>query len=690
MPQVEVLQAQLAAQQEQLQAWAEEEQLRLQQQLFAVSDQALDSIEHCLSRGQCTFAVQKMQSASRAPSLQHPGQIPSPQPKLAPPEARLADAQQRFDREQAAAKEALRSFAPGFGAGKLLANAMARRTAQFTATGMVEQCEHACTAEREAALTWVKEQWGQIVSLQIAKWQCTLSVESSAVGPRAMMKQVMPDASSDNADSDWHSTDWEAHGLTSFCAAVQHHHSVLSIDKQVTQKIFIMLATTFRQVSRAAAGRALLSQSSTSIANLAPFASAAGQPSDPKTVLAILYKAGSASEEKRLLGARRLVRKPVAHGHACLAIWRALCSWRVLHVRCRNATLPDNLTTSDRNKCCYFVGCVENELGLREWLESQGHKYIVTVALEHVLPISLLADSKEGADSDLDKYLPEADVVITTPFHPGYISAERLAKANKLKLALTAGIGSDHVDLDAAAKNGVTVAEITGNHLDSRALLLHCIAHVHAFTGCEELCNRCLTCILAISVRTCRGYHMHATAMALMLAGSNVVSVAEHVVMMILTLVRNYMPAHKQIVDGDWNVAEIARNFLACTSAQMQSRLVQKHDMQIEVAAVVHVARAVAFSGLMLLSKAGNATAHATCTPAARPVWLKLAFAQLAFDLEDKVVGTVGAGRIGQRVLQRLAVRAWPDALHNLLHVLQITWRRICLTPIVVAYVAIL
>ena len=95
---------------------------------------------------------------------------------------------------------------------------------------------------------------------------------------------------------------------------------MLSIDKQVTQKIFIMLATTFRQVSRAAAGRALLSQSSTSIANLAPFASAAGQPSDPKTVLAILYKAGSASEEKRLLGARRLVRKPVAHGHACLAV----------------------------------------------------------------------------------------------------------------------------------------------------------------------------------------------------------------------------------------------------------------------------------------------------------------------------------------------------------------------------------
>ncbi|KAL3153183.1 formate dehydrogenase (NAD+) [Trebouxia sp. C0009 RCD-2024] len=223
-----------------------------------------------------------------------------------------------------------------------------------------------------------------------------------------------------------------------------------------------MLANSFRQLSRATAGRALVNQSTTSFANLAPFATAASQPSDPKTVLAILYKAGDAAKEKRLLG------------------------------------------------------CVENELGLREWLESQGHKFIVT-------------DSKEGADSDLDKYLPEADVVITTPFHPGYLSQERLSKANKLKLALTAGIGSDHVDLDAAAKNGVTVAEITG---------------------------------------------------------SNVVSVAEHVVMMILTLVRNYMPAHKQIIKGDWNVAEIAKD---------------------------------------------------------------------AFDLEDKVVGTVGAGRIGQRVLQRLA-----------------------------------
>ena len=45
---------------------------------------------------------------------------------------------------------------------------------------------------------------------------------------------------------------------------------------------------------------------------------------------------------------------------------------------------------------------------------------------------------------------------------------------------------------------------------------------------------------------------------ALVLAGSNVVSVAEHVVMMMLSLVRNYIPAHMQVINGEWDVAKIA------------------------------------------------------------------------------------------------------------------------------------
>ena len=46
--------------------------------------------------------------------------------------------------------------------------------------------------------------------------------------------------------------------------------------------------------------------------------------------------------------------------------------------------------------CC--VGCLENELGLRKFLEDRGHTYVVT-------------DDKEGANSQFEKELPDADVV---------------------------------------------------------------------------------------------------------------------------------------------------------------------------------------------------------------------------------------------------------------------------------------
>merc|ERR1712029_641594 len=139
-----------------------------------------------------------------------------------------------------------------------------------------------------------------------------------------------------------------------------------------------------------------------------------------------------------------------------------------------------------------LLGTTENELGIRKWLEDQGHTLVTT-------------SDKEGENSTFDKELVDAEVIITTPFHPGYLTAERLAKAKKLKIAVTAGIGSDHVDLNAAntTNGGITVAEVTG---------------------------------------------------------SNVVSVAEHVVMTILTLVRNFVPAHEQIERGDWNVAAVAKN----------------------------------------------------------------------------------------------------------------------------------
>ncbi|TFK54117.1 hypothetical protein OE88DRAFT_1732824 [Heliocybe sulcata] len=162
-----------------------------------------------------------------------------------------------------------------------------------------------------------------------------------------------------------------------------------------------------------------------------------------------------------------------------------------------------------------LLGTIENQLGIREWLEKQGHEFVVT-------------DDKEGPDSVFQKNIVDADILITTPFHPGYLTGDLVSKAKNLKLCVTAGVGSDHIDLNACVERKIQVLEVTG---------------------------------------------------------SNVVSVAEHVVMSILLLVRNFVPAHEMIERGDWMVSEVARN---------------------------------------------------------------------AFDLEGKVVGTIGAGRIGYRVLQRL------------------------------------
>lgn len=144
----------------------------------------------------------------------------------------------------------------------------------------------------------------------------------------------------------------------------------------------------------------------------------------------------------------------------------------------------------------------------------------VTNAEFETNPIFLIAE--------LEKHIHDMHVLIPTPFHPAYLTAERIKRAKNLQLVVTAGIGSDHVDLKAAAAAGLTVAEVTG---------------------------------------------------------SNTVSVAEDQLMRILILTRNFLPGYRQVVNGEWNVAAIAYR---------------------------------------------------------------------AYDLEGKTVGTVGCGRIGRLLLQRL------------------------------------
>lgn len=156
-----------------------------------------------------------------------------------------------------------------------------------------------------------------------------------------------------------------------------------------------------------------------------------------------------------------------------------------------------------------LLGSVSGALGLRKFLEAGGHELVVT-------------SDKDGPNSELEKHLHDSEIIISQPFWPAYMTRERIAKAKKLKyyscvflyaflnpktkrMIVTAGIGSDHTDLQAAMDRSLTVAEVT-------------------------FCNS--------------------------------ISVAEHVVMQILALVRNFIPSYQHAVGGGWNIADcVSRSY---------------------------------------------------------------------------------------------------------------------------------
>ena len=139
-----------------------------------------------------------------------------------------------------------------------------------------------------------------------------------------------------------------------------------------------------------------------------------------------------------------------------------------------------------------LLGCVSGELGLRKFLEDQGHTLVVT-------------SDKDGEGCTADKELVDADIVISQPFFPYYVTREKMESAPNLKMAITAGIGSDHVDLQAAMDHNVDVVEVT--YCNSR-------------------------------------------------------SVAEHIVMQILVLVRDFTTQHKIVNDGGWHIADaVSRSY---------------------------------------------------------------------------------------------------------------------------------
>ncbi|KAF3677275.1 Formate dehydrogenase, mitochondrial [Capsicum annuum] len=100
----------------------------------------------------------------------------------------------------------------------------------------------------------------------------------------------------------------------------------------------------------------------------------------------------------------------------------------------------------------------------------------------------------------LEKHIPNLHVLISTPSHLTYVTAERIKKAKNLQLLLTAGIGSNHVNLKTTATSGLTIVEVTG---------------------------------------------------------SNTISVVKDELMRILILIQNFFPGRHHVINGDWNVARI-------------------------------------------------------------------------------------------------------------------------------------
>tara|TARA_B110000438_G_scaffold161667_1_gene154908 strand:- start:948 stop:2147 length:1200 start_codon:yes stop_codon:yes gene_type:complete len=151
---------------------------------------------------------------------------------------------------------------------------------------------------------------------------------------------------------------------------------------------------------------------------------------------------------------------------------------------------PDGMTLPNPKAIDFnpgdLLGCVSGELGLRKFLESNGHQLVVT-------------SDKDAEGCKADKELINSDVVISQPFWPYYLTRKRIESAKNLKMAITAGIGSDHVDLEAAMDHKVDVVEVT--YCNSR-------------------------------------------------------SVAEHIVMMILSMVRDYHNQHAIAKSGGWNIAD--------------------------------------------------------------------------------------------------------------------------------------
>ena len=75
----------------------------------------------------------------------------------------------------------------------------------------------------------------------------------------------------------------------------------------------------------------------------------------------------------------------------------------------QTAPTPKNPVNEGGDGVPKLLGSVSGELGLRKWLEANGHELVVT-------------SDKDGEGCELEKHLADAEIVISQPFWPCYMT----------------------------------------------------------------------------------------------------------------------------------------------------------------------------------------------------------------------------------------------------------------------------
>ena len=143
---------------------------------------------------------------------------------------------------------------------------------------------------------------------------------------------------------------------------------------------------------------------------------------------------------------------PVSPSHAALTHFRMKCSaW--MNRKQKLPLITDSKQHSSRGRAVLRPRS-DTPITIPSHRRRHRHRKLTPVVpIRSTLPGGTAA-TRRG--EHLEREIADANVIITTPFWPLYVTPQLLEKGKNLKMILTAGIGSDHIDLKTAAEKNIT------------------------------------------------------------------------------------------------------------------------------------------------------------------------------------------------------------------------------------------